>query len=312
MTQRNSCAHVSIRGCLVSSPIGRRAWRARLPIFAFLCVLACAVMMSGRAFGQQSFQNISAAQPSPGVVLAREVVQYTKYRDDPAGRAIFDLTIETQIAIGLTAETAFIFRVPLKYREQDRAAMGGMPAIESDDLHFGDAHVMVKHRIWQNDTGPIDTQRISLIAGIDIPTGKAPFGNEGWDPMVGIVYTSIQGRHGVNAAARYQFNTHERDDGMPTTATDGIEDTAFLDLAYLYRMHPAEFAADSHGAWYLMGELNGTYETNGDIEFMFGPGIMYEARNWVIEASVQVPVAADVDHRPEIDYTIGVGLRILF
>lgn len=261
------------------------------------------------ALGQQSFHNTSAAQPSTGVTLLRQTVEYRQYRDDPSpgDRDISELKFNTQLAIGLTKEIALIAQAPVFHRDSE----SGVPRFDDHDFGLGDAHVMVKYRIWQRDTGPIDTQRFSLIAGLDIPTGSTPFGNNGWDPMLGMVYTSIHDRHGVNAALRYKFNTHERGE-FGIGPDDSLADTVFLDGAYLYRLSPATYSSESHAAWYAMAEINATYETNGDTEVLFSPGIMYEARNWVFEASVQVPIASDVDHRPKLDYAFGVGLRFLF
>lgn len=268
-----------------------------------------ALSLAPVAVAQQSFNNTSAAQPSTGVSLFRQTVEFTKYRNDPsdADRDIFEIKFDTQLALGLTKNIAVIARVPTYYRDIDSTDA----AVDGDDFDLGDPHIMFKFRFWQNDTGPIDTQRLSLLTGLDLPLGRAPFGNRGWDPMIGLVYTSIQGRHGVNAALRYKFNTHERE-GFAITADDSLADTVFLDTAYLYRLSPASYSNDTHAAWYAMAEVNATYETNGDTEVTVAPGIMYEARNWVFEAMVKLPVAAEVDHRPELDYSVGVGLRILF
>jgi len=81
------------------------------------------------------------------------------------------------------------------------------------------------------------------------------------------------------------------------------------DAAYLYRVTPAEFTAETDGAWYALCELNGLYETNGDAELFVSPGLMYEAARWTLELSVQVPVWQSLDHRPAAEYLLSVGLR---
>jgi hypothetical protein len=274
-----------------------------------LCACASAALTVAPALGQQSFYNTSAAQPSTGTFLFRQTMEYMHLDDDPSDldREIDQFKLDTQLAYGVTKDLTVIGTVPAFYRETD----SDVPGVESEDMHFGDMHFMLKKRIWQRDTGPIDTMRLSLLAGLDVPTSKAPFGNGGWDPMIGAVFTSIQDRHGVNAALRYTFNTHNRG-GAPTTVDDGLEDTLWLDMAYLFRLAPAEYRVDSHGAWFAVIEMNGTYETNDDLELRLAPGIMYEARNWVFEAAVQFPVYEDIDHRLELDIAVGVGFRILF
>jgi hypothetical protein len=272
-------------------------------------VSAALLLFGSSAVGQQSFLNTSAAQPSTGTFLFRQTVEYQKFGHDPSGldRDIEQFRFNTQLSFGLTKDLTIIGQVPLYHRSVDSPAEG----VSNDDFDLGDANITLKLRLWQHDTGPVDTMRLSLLAGLDLPIGQEPFGNGGWDPMIGAVFTAIRDRHGVNLAARYQFNTHQRSEA-PIDVDGGIEDTLFVDAAYLFRLAPQQWAADIHGAWYAMAELSTTYETNGDVEVRLAPGIMYEARNWVIEAMVQVPVYDDLDHRPETDFVLGFGFRVLF
>jgi len=277
--------------------------------FCAVGAVASMVVAIAPASAQQSFYNPSAAQPSPGVLLYRQTFEYTKFGSDPSPlmRDIEQFKINFEVAYGFTSELAMIATLPVIGREMNSPT----PGVSSDDLNLGDANITFKYRIWQHDSGPIDTMRLSLLGGLDIPTSHRPFDNAGWDPVIGAVFTSIQGRHGFNVAARYKFNTHERP-GFATTLDDGTEDQFMFDVSYLYRLAPASYQAETHGAWYLMLDCNTSLETNGDREVRLAPGIMYEARNWVVEAAVQVPVYEDLDFRPETDFTIGLGFRILF
>ena len=54
------------------------------------------------------------------------------------------------------------------------------------------------------------------------------------------------------------------------------------------------------------------YETNGDHEILLAPGVMYEARSFAVELSVQLPALQEIDHRPKTDFTVTLGLRMLF
>jgi len=143
-----------------------------------------------------------------------------------------------------------------------------------------------------------------------LPTAKAPFGSDSFDPMIGFVYTHIQGRHGFNVSARYKFNTGVR--ANPVRHGDSKADILHYDTAYLYRLSSAKYTADTKGAWYAIAELHGTYETNGDHEFFLSPGVMYEARDWALEASISLPTLQEVDHRPHADYILTLGVRFLF
>ena len=48
------------------------------------------------------------------------------------------------------------------------------------------------------------------------------------------------------------------------------------------------------------------------MELFLAPGIMYEAQGWALEASVQLPALQDLDHRPDNEFTVTVGVRMLF
>ena len=93
---------------------------------------------------------------------------------------------------------------------------------------------------------------------------------------------------------------------------EGPSDALWFNSAYVYRFYPAAYSSDSNGAWYLTTELNGLYETNGDVELRVSPGIMYEGRRFAFEAMAQLPLWDDVDHRAELDFGFGLGFRLTF
>lgn len=276
----------------------------RTTLFAFVALAVGA----GPALAQQAIHTPAAAQPSTGVLMVRELAQYTRYSGDPTGldRTVDDLVLITDFAYGVSHDTVLMLRVPVLFRDVDSDVAG----VDDTPGGFGDVHAMVKMRIWQNDFGPIDTARLGVIAGLDLPTAQAPFGSDSFDPMLGLVYTHIQGRHGFNVSARYKLNTGGRDN--PVRPGDSKADILNYDAAYLYRIAPAEYAVDTQGAWYAIAELHGTSETNGDHELFIAPGVMYEGRDWALEASVSLPVLQELNHRPEAEFTITLGLRFLF
>ena len=179
-----------------------------------LLSITLAAGLAQSALAQQSFFNPSAAQPSTGTLLYRQTFEYADYGHDPTGldRDVQEITLNTQLAYGLTRDLTAMALIPVKYRD----VQSPQPGVSDEAFGLADIHLMLKYRFWQRDTGPIDTMRAGLMIGVDVPTGQAPFGNTGVDPMIGAVFTSIQGRHGLNAAVRYKFNTDSRDD-LPIT-----------------------------------------------------------------------------------------------
>lgn len=263
------------------------------------------------AVGAQAQEPINAAdsatQPSPGRVILKE--QFRFYRLDMKtgprdGRgAIEDFGLFTTVNVGVTRDTSLSFRIPAIFREReftdsDRARR---------DVGVGDLTALAKWRIFQADTGPLDTARLSLIGGMDVRTGDGPFTRDAYNPIAGLAYTQIAGRHGVNASMQYTFTTGGVD--RPVLPGESTADLLRGDLAYLYRLSPRQYTAETRGAWYALLELNGLYETNGDHEIFVSPGIMYEARRWTAELSVQIPVLRGIDHRAETQYALVAGLR---
>lgn len=101
-------------------------------------------------------------------------------------------------------------------------------------------------------------------------------------------------------------------DGDAVNPGDTTDDVLNLDASYLFRLAPATYGEEFAASLYAVLELNTVYETNGDAEAFLSPGLLYEAPRFAIEAAVQLPVAQDLAHRPEREYVVTLGLRLLF
>lgn len=249
----------------------------------------------------------SATAPSPGHVILKEQFRYYDFRlengPDRRQGEISDAALLTTLNIGLTRDVSLGFRIPGAYRDRkldfrdQREYDGGV----------GDVTALLKWRVVQEDLGALDTIRLSLIGGARIRTGDSPFTSDGYDPIFGLAYTQISGRHGLNAAAAWTFTTNGNNE--PIYPGESTADYFRYDLAYLYRLYPETYSESTPGALYGVIELNGAYETNGDHELMISPGLMFEAPTWTIELSVQLPAWSDIDHRAEERYAIIAGVR---
>ena len=180
----------------------------------------------------------------------------------------------------------------------------------ADQDGLGDSTLSLKWRFWQEDPGPIDTNRLALVAGVRMPTGTDGLSGDGWDPMLGLIFTKVADRHGLNAALTYSVST----DGLasPISAGTGTADLLTLETSYLYRLAPGEYTSDTHASWYLTVESFVDYETNGDIAWRVAPGVLYEARRFTVEFSPIVPIVNEIDHRGELDWGLALGVRVLF
>lgn len=274
-----------------------------------MLALGAATLFPGvLALGQEATNTPAATQPGVGKWYLRERLQYFKLGDDPSPehRDIDKVVATTALTYGITRDLSGTLTLPLALRYEDPAGP------EGTDTEFGvyDASLSFKWRPLQWDLNPVDSVRVAFFGGAEVPTGTGDLGSHSWDPFAGAVFTAILGRHGFNQALSYKFNNGGDEFGI--VAGDGPDDALRYDTSYLFRLDPAEYSADTTAATYLTLELNGLYETNGDKEALLGPGILYEARTFALEASIGLPVLQDVDERPETDLAFTLGFRILF
>ncbi|MCA9282745.1 MAG: transporter [Phycisphaeraceae bacterium] len=273
-----------------------------------VAALAAVFMPVREARAQAPIVSQAATQPAKGRLSIREQFMLMRMDNDPSGedREVRQTMLHTIIDYGLTGNQSLSLRLPVIFRR-----------INDDDQHgrfhedgIGDLTAIWKYRLWQHDTGPIGTKRFSIFAGAEIPVGNEDLTSDSFDPIIGVVYTQVQGRHGLNVDASWKFTTGGDDDG--TGVGDSLADLLRVNASYLYRIAPEQYQSDTNASWYAVAELNGMYETNGDTEVMLSPGLLYEHRRWAAEIGVQLPILQDVDHRLEHEWVFIVGVRFLF
>jgi len=266
-------------------------------------------LVNGAASAQQSTDMPAAVQPGWEVPIVRQEAKYMRTEDPrPGGLGDIDtLELETTLAYGIGRTSALMLHVPVMYRDLDNADLNP----DADGWGLDDITVMVQHRFYQNDVGPIETRRVVLLTGLEVPSYDDGFSSDSFDPLLGVAYTRIDGRHGLNASALWKFNT-SADDGFNIEFGDSKFDALKLDGSYLYRLSPEAYTAQTTGSHYFQAQLLGRYETNGDLGLMFAPGWMYEGRQWAFEATFHVPVFEELDHRAELEYGLNLGIRYLF
>lgn len=267
-----------------------------------LWALVAIVVAAPAAVAQEAPLTPAATQPAKGRFTLRLQHFWTRYLGDD--RDVSEFRTDALITYGLRRDVSLSLRVPTIVR--DDLAEGSL----DDDSGLGDLSLDLKWRFWQADSQGLNTTRLALLAGIEAPTGTGDLSSHSWDPSLGLVFTMVRGRHGFNQSLRYQLNTGTvRDNLIPG---GGADDLLEIRSAYLFRLAPAQFTADSHDAWYLTMESEVFYETSGDTEWLLLPGILYEGSRWAAELGVRLPIAQDVSDRPEIDLGLYAGLRFLF
>ena len=216
---------------------------------AHFLAIASATSVTAAALAQTPVTAPSAMQPSVGRFNVHQMayMRWFDGDDSTADRDVRQFVSLTEINYGVLGNLALTLNVPLVYNHYDDAGAGGETGDSS--FGFGDLQLLAKWRVWQNDTGPTDTRRLSVIGGLQIPGGTEMFwdsSDDAWNPMLGAVFSIVEGRQGGNVSAIYELDTGTG------------HDTFRYDLSYLYRLAPSQFdVASSHGAWYAIAELKG-------------------------------------------------------
>lgn len=269
---------------------------------------AAFALMAAPASAQEAMYTDAATMPSPETFILRQQFHFYRFGTDPNSDAkTTDLYQSmTLLGYGLARDWALYVSTPLEYRF-DRLKQGG----SSDDQGVADLDLFAKWRFYQQDDSGINTLRAALIAGAKVPSGDDhDFSSQAINPHIGAALTLVRGRHGFNQDVHFQLNTGGDDDH--NFGGEGTADALRHGSAYVFRLWPDQFDAESHGALYLTNELNGLYETNGDYDLRYAAGLMYEAWRWTLEAMVQLPVYDHLDDRPELDFAFGLGFRFSF
>jgi len=242
-----------------------------------------------QAYGQAPINSDVALQPSTGGFIFREKARLLTSDD------INTLMARSTLVYGYSDGLTFLFSAPYVYTEMDTAS--GSDREEG----FADFSLLTKPRLYRDDFGPTDTMRFDLIAGMDVPSGDDPLASDSVSPVLGGVFTYVEGRRAFDADLLWKFNTEG----------DGV-DAMRYDLAYLHRLMPDDFSDPPYRAIYSVLELNGRYETNGDHELFISPGIQWVTKRWIVEMSVSLPIVQELDHRLEYDVALTWSIRWQF
>ncbi|MEM1028574.1 MAG: hypothetical protein AAGJ38_10865, partial [Planctomycetota bacterium] len=195
-----------------------------------VAIAALAGWGSFSTHAQQSTDMPAAVQPGWEVAIVRQETHYIRTDDPrPGGFGSVDMIeLETTLAYGIGRKSALMLHVPVMVHDLENPA--GNP--EADGWGLDDITVMLQHRFYQEDVGPIETRRAVLLAGLEVPSYDEGFSSESFDPMLGVAYTRIDGRHGLNASALWKFNTGTNDD-FEFEFGDSKFDAFKLDGSYL-------------------------------------------------------------------------------
>lgn len=266
--------------------------------------LAACLLPAMPALAQEAMYTAAATMASPHTLIVREQFHLWRYGSSPeAGTERTDKVVaETSLQYGLARAWSVTLDVPFSHAADTDAATGAKSSHDGVD----ELDVTVKHRFYQHDSGGVDTVRAAVLFGVHAAFEDSAHA----DPHVGAVVTVVRGRWGFNQDAGFRLTTGG--DASNNLGGDGPADAVFHNTSVLYRIDPPAFTSKTRGAWYVTVEINGLYETNGDYELRWSPGLMYEGREFAFELMAQFPLWQEVDHRAELDWGVGFGFRFLF
>ncbi len=281
----------------MNHPRNTRSQKSQSLKFSSLFLLAL-IFCANPAQGQSPINSDVALQPGTGVVMYRQLFKYFEAGGDPSplGREVKTTLSSSTFAYGIHDGWTGILNIPTFFRETHVGSTGAT----LHDEGVGDLTLLAKYRVFRDDTGVNDTTRLSLVGGLEIPSGDDVFSSESYDPIFGGVFTKVVGRQSFNGDMLWKFNT------------GGEADRLKFDTSYVYRLFPERYSGPDPTVLFGVLELNGFYETNGDLELFLSPGLVYNTQTFTIEATVQIPVVQNLDRRLEKDFVVGLGVKFRF
>jgi hypothetical protein len=242
------------------------------------------IFLAANAFAQEPTQMEAATHPGTGQFYGRILFSAAEYDQSSVATEEQDLLL--RLAYGIRPTLALL--VDADFRRVD--------ALGVADSGISTVMVRLKYQVFKRDLGPLNTWRASITGGVGVPGDDPPLAPEDPFPQLGVVSTAILGRHGLNGQIDWK-------------GYGGEPDIFELNASHLYRLSPAEYAADTQGAWYTMLESLNQVADNGRSRSDVAAGLLYEARRWAAELSLRLPVHED-DLR-EYDHQITFGWRLL-
>ncbi|MFQ5712579.1 MAG: transporter [Candidatus Scalinduaceae bacterium] len=196
------------------------------------------------------------------------------------------------------------------------------------DSGFGDLTLFGKYQFFQRDAHA-QTTRMSALGRLKLPTGdddekrggarlppSVQLGTGSVDYGLGLIFTHIKGRFGINADLIYTINTEAND--------FEFGDTLNYDIAFGYRVLPSVYETYPAKQLNLYLEFNGKLsqknkqndkrvDDSGRNTIFLSPGIQFIPRpNFLIEASFQKPIYEDLrGNQLDTDYSFNIGFRWL-
>lgn len=286
------------------------------------------LLLTGENTTQAAPSTFNTALPvAQGQYLWREQLVLRERSDDgPLDREVSVQALGSVLGYGVTSTFAVFGMVPYFFNKELDVTTP-MGRVERDTAGFGDISLFGRYTLYKKDfTG--STFRVAPVFGLTAPTGddndRDRFGelprpmqaaDGAWDVFGGAVVTYQTLQYQVDGQLLYRENG--RHDGFARG-----DETRF-DASLQYRIWPRSMkgASGTPGFVYALLESNlihrerddvgsGTDANSGGTQWLLAPGLQYVSRSWIVEGTVQLPVAEN-PHEDAIqdDSIVRVGFR---
>lgn len=291
-------------------------------------VLVGTLLLTGVSAVQAAPNTFNTALPvAEGQYLWREQLVLRERSDNgPMDRDVSVQTLGSVLGYGVTSKFAVFGMVPYFFNKELDVTTP-MGRVERDTNGFGDISLFGRYTIYKKDvTG--STFRVAPVFGLTAPTGDdndsdrfgelprpLQVGDGAWDGFGGVITSYQTLQYQVDGQLLYRENG--RHDGFAPG-----DETRF-DASLQYRVWPRSMkgVAGTPGFVYVLLESNlihrerdetggGTDADSGGTQWLLAPGLQYVSRRWIVEGTVQLPVAEDPNGDAIVDdYILRVGFR---
>lgn len=257
-----------------------------------------------------------------GEVIVRQQAMWLRASGDPGAVRADGFAVPSVLVYGLNPRVTLMAILP--FMDKELRADSPMGRIHRSASGFGDLLLVDRLTAVQVDTAG-QTIRLAPFAGLKLPTGASQqaddagvlprplqVGSGSWDALAGAVFTWQRVRWQSDVAASYFVRN--RANGSKA----GNE--ARADASLQYRVLPwSDIGEGVPGFVYAVVETHvsdvapdsGPAGLPGGWSWFVAPGAQYVTERYVVEASVELPVAQP-DVPPRVDFIARAGFRANF
>jgi hypothetical protein len=291
-----------------------------------LIVFAALILFSAGESYSLPINSDLGLTPHKGELIVRAQARYTHKGDDKTSqnREQDIFVVPLVFVYGFTSKASALVKVPFISKD-----LHTPNSADRGEAGLGDTTVLGKYRVY-TDNFKGGTSRLSLIAGLELPTGDdderdssgtlpqpLQLGSGAVDVIAGGAFTYQTLDHQFDTDLRYKINR--------SANQFNIGDVFQYNLAFQKRISPVELPDKGmYSQWNALVEFNGDIagrnesqavedSNSGGHTLFLSPGIQYVSQRTIYEFSFQQPILQDLNgNQLETDYKLALSARFQF